>query len=244
MQKLLSWLKKAAVALIDGILALDAKAKKIKWARTKAEVVGAVLLIAATAIIVNPVKHKQQPAATVKKVTVKKVVENPAPKQAKAADVAITKQTTTKVSGTVKTKPKATAKESKYTIPLSGEATTTYTDTETGTAVGTGTHPVTGQADITVQDDIVTADVTINDTNQVAMIIKRKPCKNEFGGYVGVAACSDPYVFIGGYYQRNLAVMQTKKADLALFARISVERHWGAAEDWEGRLMAGVRVEW
>jgi hypothetical protein len=255
MKRLLTWLakvlptlwaglKKGAVALIDGILALDAKAKKIKWSRTKAEVAGAVVLIVATAIIVNPVRHKQQPAATVKKVTVKKVVENPAPKQAKAADVAITKQTTTKVSGTVKTKPKATPKESKYTIPLSGEATTTYIDTETGTAVGTGTHPVTGQADVTVQDDTITADVTIDDTSQVAVIIKHEPRKNEFGGYAGVAACSDPYFYVGGYYQRNLALYQGKKADMALFARASIERHWGADQDWEGRLCAGVRVEW
>jgi hypothetical protein len=234
------------VALIDGILALDAKAKKIKWSRTKAEVLGAVVLIGATAIIVNPVKHKQQPAATVKKVTVKKVVENPTPKQVTQADATITEQTTVKASGTAKVKPKvtATAKESKYTIPLSGEATTTYIDTETGAAVGTGTHPVTGQADVTVQDDTITADVTIDDTSQVAVIIKHEPRKNEFGGYAGVAACSDPYFYVGGYYQRNLALYQGKKADMALFARASIERHWGADEGWEGRLTAGVRVEW
>jgi hypothetical protein len=257
MKKILSWivkawlalwagLKKAAVALIDGVMALDAKAKTIKWCRTKAEVAGAVVLIVATVIVVNPVKHKQQPTATVKKVTVKKVVENPTPKQVKTADAVITEKTTVKVSGTAKIKPKATAtpKESKYTIPLSGEATTTYIDTETGAAVGTGTHPVTGQADITVQDDIVTADVTINDTNSIAMVIKREPRKNEFGGYGGVAACSDPYFYAGAYYQRNLALYQGKKADMALFARASVERRWGADEDWEGRITAGVRVEW
>jgi hypothetical protein len=93
-------LKKAAVALIDGVMALDAKAKTIKWSRTKAEVLGAVLLIAATVIIVNPVKHKQQPATTVNKTTVKKIVESPTPKQTKTADAVITEQTTTKASGT------------------------------------------------------------------------------------------------------------------------------------------------
>jgi hypothetical protein len=216
---------------------------KIKYIFAVIVLVAAFVLGGVLGWIIKPGAKDNQPAATVKKVTVKKVVENPAPKQAKAADVAITKQTTTKVSGTVKTKPKATAKESKYTIPLSGEATTTYIDTETGAAVGTGTHPVTGQADITVQDDIVTADVTINDTNSIAMVIKREPRKNEFGGYVGVAACSDPFFYAGAYYQRNFLTMQTKKADMALFARASVERHWGADEDWEGRLTAGMRVE-
>jgi hypothetical protein len=191
--------------------------------------------------IIKPGVKANQPT-----VTVKKVVENPTSKQTKAADALITKQTTVNASGTVKVKPKATAtaKESKYTIPLSGEATTTYIDTETGAAVGTGTHPVTGQANVTVQDDTITADVTIDDTSQVAVIIKRKPRKNEFGGYVGVAACSDPFFYAGAYYQRNFLTMQTKKADIALFARASVERHWGADEDWEGRITAGVRVEW
>jgi hypothetical protein len=219
---------------------------KIKYIFAVIVLVAAFVLGGVLGWIIKPGAKDNQPATTVPKVTVKKVVENPTPKQVKTADAVITEKTTVKVSGTAKIKPKATAtpKESKYTIPLSGEATTTYIDTETGAAVGTGTHPVTGQADVTVQDDIVTADVTIDDTSQVAVIIKHEPRKNEFGGYAGVAACSDPYFYVGGYYQRNLALYQGKKADMALFARASIERHWGADEGWEGRLTAGVRVEW
>jgi cytoskeletal protein RodZ len=196
--------------------------------------------------IIKPgAKVNNQPATTVAKATVKSVVENPTSKQTKAADAVITEQTTIKTSGTVTIKPKATAtaKESKYTIPLTGTATTTYIDSDTGATVGQGAHQVTGQANVTVQNDTVTADVTIDDTSQVAVTIKREPRKNEVGAYAGVAACGDPYTFIGGYYQRNLVVLQTKKADMALFARVSAERRWGADEDWEGKLMAGVRVE-
>jgi hypothetical protein len=195
--------------------------------------------------IIKPGVKTNQPAATVPKVVVKKIVENPAPKQIAKADAVITKQTTVKASGTIKIKPKpiATLKESKYTIPLTGTATTTYIDTETGSTVGQGSHAVTGQANITVQDDTVTADVTIEDTNQVAVTIERVTRKNEIGCYSGIAVSSDPYVCIGGYYQRNLVTLQTKKTKMALFARVSAERRWGADRDWEGRLTAGVRVE-
>jgi hypothetical protein len=256
MQKLLSWItkvlpalragvKNVAVAVVAGAVSLVTKVKSIKWTRAKAEVAGAVLLIAATVIIVNPVRHKQQPAVTVPKVTVKKVVENPTAKQVTQADAVVTEQTTIKASGTVKVKPKATAtaKESKYAIPLTGEANTTYTDT-TGVTVGTGTHQVTGQANVTVTDDTATADVTIDDTSQVAVTIKREVRKNEFGGYAGVAVSSDPYFYAGAYYQRNLPFYQGQKFDLAGYGRVSAERRWGADEDWEGRLTAGVRVEW
>jgi hypothetical protein len=197
--------------------------------------------------IIKPgAKVNNQPATTVAKATVKNVVENPTSKQTKVADVVITKQTIVKASGTakVKSKPTATAKESKYTIPLSGEATTTYIDDKTGATVGQGAHQVTGQANVTVQNDTVTADVVIDDTSQVAMTIKRAPRKNEFGGYGGVAVSSDPYFYVGGYYQRNFLTMQIKKADMALYARASIERRWGADRDWEGRLTAGMRVEW
>jgi hypothetical protein len=197
--------------------------------------------------IIKPgAKVNNQPAVAVTKMTVKKVVENPTSKQTKAADAVITKQTTVKASGTVTIKPKvtATAKESKYTIPLSGESTTTYIDDQTGQTVGQGTHQITGETTVTVQDDTIKTETTINETNNIAMTIKRAPRKNEFGGYAGVAACSDPYFYAGGYYQRNLTVMQTKKVDMTLFAQVSVERRWGTDEDWEGRLMAGMRVEW
>jgi hypothetical protein len=272
-KRLLSWIiklwptvlvgaKKGVAVVATGIVWLWARVKAVKWTPGKVEIVRTGLLLTAMVVIVILAKHQQQPAAMVAKVTVKKVVENPAPKQTKAADVVITKQTTVKASGTVKIKPKvaATAKESEIvgiplaetteetkmtvSIPLTGTATTTYIDDQTGQAVGQGTHAVTGQANVTVQDDTVTADVTIDDTSQVAVTIKHIKRKNEFGGYGGVAVCSDPYTFIGGYYQRNFLTMQIKKADMALFARVSVEKHWGADEDWEGRLTIGVRVEW
>jgi len=263
MKKLFSWLKviwpivvagakKSVAVVVAGIVALVAKVKVIKWTRAKLVALGVVVaLVAVTMITAKLVKHKQQPvAATTNKVTITKkatVIENPTVKQTAKADTTITEQASIKASGTVKVKSKtsAMAKESKtkYTIPLTGTANTTYTDTA-GATVGQGTHAVTGQANVTVTDNTATADVVINDTTQVAITTTRIKRKNEVGGYAGVAACSDPYFYVGGYYQRNLLFYEGKKADMALFARASVERHWGADEDWEGRLAAGVRVEW
>jgi hypothetical protein len=188
--------------------------------------------------------NKKWPATITNKVTVQKVVENPTPKQIAKADATITEQTTIKASGTVKSVPKTTSapRESKYTIPLTGTANTTYTDT-TGATVGSGTHQVIGQANVTVTDNAATADVTINDTSQVAMTVKREQRKHEVGGYGGVAAGGDAYLYAGGYYQRNVPLVTGKKVDVAGFGRVSAERRWGADEDWEGRVEAGVKVE-
>jgi hypothetical protein len=235
---------------------------KIKYILAVIALVTVFLTGAIAGWIIKPgAKVNNQPAATVAKVMV-----NPTPKEAKQADVALTVQSRGQLTGSVKiTKQTGSDREisshpeqavgvedessglqqdSQVTIPVSGTITTTYIDDQTGQTVGHGSHAVTGQADVTVQDDTITADVTIDDTSQVAVIIKHEPRKNEFGGYVGVAACSDPYFYAGAYYQRNFLTMQTKKADMALFARVSAERRWGANEDWEGRIMAGVRVEW
>jgi Flp pilus assembly protein TadG len=248
MNKILTWITKVWPTIRAGLKKGAAAAKKV-WIKANAKIDVTLLILIAllvTFIAVGGLKYNKQPVTTTTKATVKKVVESPTVKQIKAATATITEQTTVKASGTIKTKSKtkATAKESKYTIPLQGESTTTYIDGQTGQTVGQGTHQVTGQANVTVQDDTVTADVTIDDTSQVAVTIKRTKRKNEFAGYGGVAVSRDPYTFIGAYYQRNFLTMQAKKADMALYARASVERRWGADEDWKGRITAGVRVEW
>jgi hypothetical protein len=183
--------------------------------------------------IIKPGVKTNQSAATVPKVTVQKVIENPTPKQTKAADAVITKRTTIKASGTVTAKPKATAtaKESKYTIPLNGEATTTYIDAETGATVGAGTHQVTGQVNVTVQDDVVKVDTVINDTNQVAVTTSRITRKNEAGYFYD----GDQQI----YYKRNVFTFG-KKIELSAYVggRLNID------DVDESRAEVGVRVRW
>jgi hypothetical protein len=260
MKKILSWLKviwpvavadvkKGTVAFVAGTVALVAKVKTIKWTKAKLVALGIVVaLVAVTMITAKLVKRKQQQpvATTTAKTTVKKVVENPTVKQIAKADTVIIEQASIKASGTVKVKAKtaATAKESKaqYTIPLSGTANTMYTDSA-GATVGQGTRQVTGQANVTVTDTAATADVTINDTSQVAMTVKREQRKHEVGGYAGIAAGGDAYLYAGGYYQRNLPIITTKKIDVAGFGRVSAEKRWGADDDLEGRATVGIKAE-
>jgi hypothetical protein len=186
---------------------------------------------------------------------------NPSPKDVKKTDVAIKATSQGHLSGVKQLPAVAPVNQSRppdpvrpeesagvtlpieVTIPVSGTITAKYTDAKTGAQIGEDTRQLTGETVVKVEGDRLQVDTRFEDQVTFAVDIpEREPRKNEAGLFAGVAVNGDVYTYFGGYYQRNLVTMQTKKTDIALFARVSVERRWGVDEDWEGRITAGVKV--
>lgn len=232
MGKVWDWLKKVWPPLVAGVkkgaAVVWAKIKTIKWTRTTAEIVGAVLLIVATLIIVG----ERKPIATPAKTEVKVVVENPTAKQIKEATTAITEQRKTTVTGQAKVSRGGMRTGSTVKISVSGTVETTYIDSKTKEQVGQGCHVVTGETTVTVQNDTVITDTVINDTNEIAVFTKPgKKLKNEVG-----------YYFDGDqklYYKRNVFTIG-KKVELSGYVggMVNVDN----IDD--SRAEAGVRVRW
>jgi hypothetical protein len=246
MKKILSWITKAWPVLLagvkKGIVAIRAVAGKV-WVKIKAawpgwnlikSAVVCILGIISILVIVgvfNLCDHYKWPAATVRKVTVqkatvKKVVESPTVKQTKTATAAITEQSMVKVSGTAK-RTGITVK-----VPVSGTAKTTYIDAKTNTRVGEGSHKVTGETTVTVHDDTVTANTTINDTSQVAIVQQQTKKRNELG-----------YFYDGDQkieYKRIIISFEVWKvqADGYIGGELDID------DIGESKIKVGVRVRW
>jgi hypothetical protein len=191
-----------------------------------------------------------------------KMTVNPPAKEVKKADVAIKTTSQGHLSGVKQLPAVAPVNQSRppdpgrpesagqiipapveVTVPVSGTITARYTDAKTGATIGEDSRAISGETVVKVEGDRLEVDTKFEDQVTFAVDIpEREPRKNEAGLFAGVAVNGDVYTYFGGYYQRNLVTMQTKKTDIALFARVSVERRWGVDEDWEGRITAGVKV--
>jgi hypothetical protein len=168
----------------------------------------------------------------------KTVIESPNREQKQRADVTLSKESETRLSGKAHTPITSLLKPGdSVEIPVAGFVSTVYKDADTGDVVGRGEHSVSGKTTVTVEDDGgIRADTGFEDSFEIAVSVPEKEKRWRVGAMVGMDAHGD---FVRqAYGQYDAWRWSGKKVDLAVPVRVE----WTAGDGC--RVMAGIEIRW
>jgi hypothetical protein len=166
----------------------------------------------------------------------KTVVESPSREQKRQADVKLSKESETRLSGKTHTPITSLLKPGdSVEVPVAGFVSTTYLD-DAGKEIGQGEHQVTGTTTVTLQDDGgIKADTQFEDSVEVAITAASEADKR---WHVGVIAGIDTHGDFDRtiYGQYDALKLSVKRFDVV----VPIRAEWTAGEGC--RVMAGVEV--